>query len=46
MPPDSIETNREVKLLIFFDYHPYIYGIMDLGLYYLFDSPLTVIFSK
>lgn len=43
MTPDSVEINREVKWLRFANHHPYIYGIFVLGLYNLFDSPLTVI---
>lgn len=46
MTPDSVETNREVKRLLFFNHHPYIYGVLVLGLYNFFDSPLSVIFFQ
>jgi hypothetical protein len=46
MTPDSVETNREVKRLLFFNHHPYIYGILVLGLYNFFDSPLSVLFFQ
>ncbi len=43
MTPDSLYINREVKWLQFTNHHPYIYSVFALGLYNIFDAPLTVI---
>ncbi len=43
MTPDSIFVHKETKLLRFTNHHPYIYSFFILGLYNLFDSPITVV---
>jgi hypothetical protein len=43
MTPDSIYVHKETKLLRFTNHHPYIYSFFILGLYNLFDSPITIV---
>ncbi len=43
LTPDSVHVHGEAKRLLLTNHHPYIYTLFVLGLYNLYDSPLTVI---
>ena len=43
LTPDTIHIHSEVKRLLLTNHHPYIYSLFVLGLYNVYDAPLTIV---
>ncbi len=46
LTPDSVNAHKSVKELQITNHHPYLYSLFVLGLYNIYDAPLTVIFFQ
>ncbi len=43
LTPDTIHIHSEIKRLLLTNHHPYIYSLFVLGLYNIYDAPLTIV---